>query len=308
MSKSRSTVGRRIVWRIEAAAYDALTFVVRLLPLDAASWLGGAIVRVLGPMTGVSRIVERNLRLAFPALGEAERRRLAAAQWDNVGRYFVELVMIDRLALASGRIEIEGEERLRDIARRQAPTVFVSGHFSNIEVMAAAILGCGVNCLVTGRRLNNPYMDERLLNARRSYGMTMFAPKGSDGAREMLAALHRGQSIAVLNDQKNNLGVAAPFFGHLAHTASGATKIALRTTGTLQPMSVRRLKGARFRVTAHEPIVLQRTGDRQADLEAGIGQINAFVETRVRERPEEWFWVHKRWSDAAYKALDEGAG
>jgi KDO2-lipid IV(A) lauroyltransferase len=305
MSKSRSTVGQRTVWRIEAAAYDALTFVVRLLPLDAASWLGGAIVRVLGPLTGVRRVVDRNLRLAFPALSEAERRRLAVAQWDNVGRYFVELVMIDRLALSSGRIEIEGEERLRDIARLQTPTVFISGHFSNIEVMAAAILGCGVNCLVTGRRLNNPYMDERLLNARRSYGMTMFAPKGSDGAREMLTALHRGQSIAVLNDQKNNQGVAAPFFGHLTHTASGATKIALRTTGLLQPMSVQRLKGARFRVTAHEPIILQQTGDRQADLMAGIRQINAFIEDRVRKRPEEWFWVHKRWSDAAYKSLEE---
>jgi len=307
MSKPRPSFWRRLEWRIEALAYDLLTFCVRLLPLDAASWLGGALVRTLGPLTGTRRIVERNLRLAFPELGEPERRRLIAAQWDNVGRYFVELVMIDRLTLKSGRIEIEGEARLREIARRQTPTVFVSGHFSNIEIMAVAILGCGVNCLVTGRRLNNPYMDERLLNARRSYGMTMFAPKGSDGTREMLAALARGQSIAILNDQKNNQGVAAPFFGHPAHTASGAAKMALRTTGTLQPMSVQRLKGARFRVKVHEPIVLQRTGDRQADLEAGIRQINAFVEDRVRERPEEWFWVHKRWSDAAYAALGEAA-
>ena len=307
MSKSRPSIWRHLGWSIEAGAFDLLTFAVRLLPLDAASWLGGAVVRALGPMTGTQRIVERNLRLAFPDLGEPERRRLMAAQWDNVGRYFVELVMIDRLALSSGRIDIEGEARLREIGRRTTPTIFISGHFSNIEVMAAAILGCGVNCLVTGRRLNNPYMDERLLNARRSYGMTMFAPKGSDGTREMLAALKRGQSIAILNDQKNNQGVAAPFFGHLAHTASGATKMALRTTGTLQPMSVQRLKGARFRVTVHEPIVLQRTDDRQADLEAGIGQINAFIEARVRERPEAWFWVHKRWSDAAFKTLEEKA-
>jgi KDO2-lipid IV(A) lauroyltransferase len=169
--------------------------------------------------------------------------------------------------------------------------------------MALTILGCGVECLITGRRLNNPYVDERLMRCRRRYGVVLFAAKGSDGTREMLRALTHGQSVALMNDQKNNMGVAAPFFGHLCHTASGPTKMALRTTGVLQPMSVQRLKGARFRVVVHDPIVLERTGDRQADLEEGIRRINAFIEARVRERPEEWFWAHRRWANSTYAAL-----
>jgi KDO2-lipid IV(A) lauroyltransferase len=56
-------------------------------------------------------------------------------------------------------------------------------------------------------------------------------------------------------------------------------------------------------VTIHDPIVLARTGDRLGDVEAGVGQINAFVEARVRERPEEWWWTHKRWSNEVYAGL-----
>ena len=70
-------------------------------------------------------------------------------------------------------------------------------------------------------------------------------------------------------------------------------------------MSVQRLPSARFRVTVHDPILLEDTGERERDVEAGVRKINAFVEDRIRERPAEWFWVHKRWPSAAYDELTE---
>jgi KDO2-lipid IV(A) lauroyltransferase len=66
-------------------------------------------------------------------------------------------------------------------------------------------------------------------------------------------------------------------------------------------MSVERKGKARFRVIVHEPMVLADTGDRNADIEAGVRRVNAFIEERVRARPEEWFWVHKRWPNEFYK-------
>jgi KDO2-lipid IV(A) lauroyltransferase len=68
----------------------------------------------------------------------------------------------------------------------------------------------------------------------------------------------------------------------------------------MQPMSVMRLPDARFRVTIHDPIRLVRTGDRERDVAAGVAQVNAFIEARIRERPAEWFWVHKRWPQEDY--------
>jgi KDO2-lipid IV(A) lauroyltransferase len=104
-----------------------------------------------------------------------------------------------------------------------------------------------------------------------------------------------------MNDQKFNGGVAAPFFGVIAHTAPGPSTFALKFGIPLVPMSVQRTHKARFRVVVHEPMRLEDTGDRDRDVAEGVRRINAFVEDRVRERPDEWFWVHKRWPNEMYR-------
>jgi KDO2-lipid IV(A) lauroyltransferase len=192
-------------------------------------------------------------------------------------------------------------ERLRAIAESGKPVVLISGHFSNFEIMAWAIVQSGLRCQVTYRAANNPYVDERIRRGRFRYGVRLFAPKGVEGARELMRAMARGESIALLNDQKYNGGIAAPFFGVTAHTAQGPSTFALRFGVPLQPLSVQRTHKARFKVIVHEPIHLEDTGDRDADLEAAVRRVNAFMEERVRERPSEWFWVHKRWPNELYR-------
>jgi KDO2-lipid IV(A) lauroyltransferase len=167
--------------------------------------------------------------------------------------------------------------------------------------MPAVIIHAGVTCQITYRATNNPHVDDRIRASRWRYGVRLFAPKGTDGARELIRALSRGESVALMNDQKFNGGIAAPLFGVMAHTAPGPSTFALRFGVPIQPMSVQRKDKARFRVVVHDPIVLEDTGDRNADIEAGVGRINRFIEERIRERPAEWFWVHKRWPNERYK-------
>ena len=301
---------RDLTWRLEAYAFDAASFALRLLPVDWASGLGAVLFRSLGPLTGSHRIAERNVRLAFPELDEAARATLLADQWANLGRTFFEFPLTDRLTPASGRVEVQGRERLAAIAQAGRATVFISGHFSNWEVMAMAILEAGVACQITYRAANNPYVDRRIRARRARYGVRLFAPKGEEGARELLESMRRGESVALMNDQKFNGGLESPFFGRPVHTASGPSRLALRFGAQLQPLSVQRLAGARFRVVVHDPIPLDRTDDRAADLAAAVAKVNGFVEARVRERPAEWFWVHKRWPAATYAELvrEEGRG
>jgi KDO2-lipid IV(A) lauroyltransferase len=167
--------------------------------------------------------------------------------------------------------------------------------------MAVAIVRSGLQCQITYRATNNPYVNRRIIEGRQRYGVKLFAPKGASGAREMFRAIGRGESIALLNDQKFNGGVAAPLFGKMAHTAPGPSTYALHFGIPIQPMSVQRLHKARFKVVVHEPFVLADTGYKDADIEAGVRRINAFVEERVRERPWEWFWVHRRWPGETYR-------
>ena len=107
--------------------------------------------------------------------------------------------------------------------------------------------------------------------------------------------------MALMNDQKFNGGVLAPLFGVDCHTAPGPSSFALRFGIPLVPMSVQRVHKARFRVIVHEDIRLEDTGDRNADIAAGVRRVNAFMEDRIRDRPDEWFWVHKRWPNEVYR-------
>jgi KDO2-lipid IV(A) lauroyltransferase len=301
MTDSPARMRQILLWRIEAIAFDFAQLLSSIFAIDTISDFGGWLLRKLGPLTSAHRVAETNLRLVFPDAPDAEIARLLAAQWEEFGRYVAEFLLLDRIAAEPDRLEIEGAERLRALSGPAGPAVLISGHFSNFEVMAMAIVRCGVKCQVTYRALNNPYLDRRVVETRRSYGVSMFAPKGLQGARELFRAIKRGESISLLNDQKFNGGVAGPLFGVTAMTAPGPSTYALHHAIPIQPMSVQRTAKARFKVVVHEPFRLEDTGDRDADVEAGVKRINAFMEERIRERPTEWFWVHRRWPNEIYK-------
>ena len=299
----RVGLGQDLAWRAEAVGFAGFIALMRLLGVERASNLGGWLLKTLGPKTGTHRTVTRNLRIAFPDTPAAEREALAREAWEQTGRTFAETAVMDQLTLASGRVEVVGMERLHAIRDSGRPVVFVSGHLANFELMAAAILASGVPCQITYRAANNPYVDKQIREARARYGVRLFAPKGGEGARELLQGMQRGESVALMNDQKFNEGPEAIFFGQPVNAAPGPSRLALRHGTVLQPMSVVRLPGVRFRVTAHEPIEIPRTGDRQADIAWGVQAVTSFVEARVREHPVDWFWVHKRWPDRVYAAL-----
>jgi KDO2-lipid IV(A) lauroyltransferase len=288
-----------LLWRLESAAFAGFIGFMRLLGVEQASALGGWLLRTLGPRSGTHRTVRRNLRIAFPDMDPAAREQLAVDQWEQTGRSFAETAVMDRL-VQQGRIEVVGLERLHAIRDSGKPAVFVGGHFANIETLAATITGAGVPCQITYRAANNPYVDAQIIAARARYGVRLFAPKGGDGARELLAGMARGESVALMNDQKFSAGPEVMFFGQPVNAAPGPSRLALRFGAVLQPMSVQRLGRARFRVIVHPPIKPIATGDRSADIARAVERINLFMEERIAERPAEWFWVHKRWPSETY--------
>lgn len=291
-----------LTWRLEAVAFRLLFGLLRALGVERASDFGGWLLRALGPRTGTQRTVMRNLRIAFPDMSAAERTALALAQWEQTGRTFAELAVMDRLTPEGGRIEIVGLERLHALRDSGRPAVLISGHLANFEVMAAVIMAAGVPCQVTYRAANNPYVDALIRDSRARYGIKLFAPKG-DGTRELMAGMKRGESVALLVDQKYNEGPEVSFFDQPVNASPGAARLALRFDTVMQPLSVTRLPGVRFRVTAHEPIRIVPSDDKAADIVRGVQAANAFVEDRVREHPSDWFWVHRRWPDRVYAAL-----
>ncbi len=214
-------------WRLEAVAFAALFGLLRALGVQRASGFGGKLLRTLGPLTGTHRTVTRNLLIAFPDMDAAERDRLAIDQWEQTGRTFAEMAVMDRLTPSSGRIDLVGFEHLHAIRDSGRPVVFASGHLANFEIMASAILAAGVPCQVTYRAANNPYVEVQIRQSRARYGIKLFAPKG-DGTRELMAGMKRGESVALLVDQKYDQGPEVEFFGQPVNASPGAARAEVR--------------------------------------------------------------------------------
>jgi KDO2-lipid IV(A) lauroyltransferase len=113
----------------------------------------------------------------------------------------------------------------------------------------------------------------------------------------MIAGLNAGRHFGLLIDQKMNDGISVPFFGRDAMTAPAMAQFAVRDGTPLLPVRCERLEGARFRLTFYPPLEAVVTGDRQRDVAATMAKANALLEAWIRERPEQWLWIHNRWPD-----------
>ncbi len=295
----KPSLTRRLSWRLEALAYDCLSLILKLFPFAAISGFGGMLLRLIGPLTSKHAIARKGLTMAFPNKSEDEIKTLLRGQWENTGRTFAEFPIMHRVkAFADDdRVEVRGLE----IFEVNKPAIFISGHFANWEVMATVLTQSGHPVRVTYRQINNPHIDKRVREQRERYGTKFLVQKaGVKSGRELFETLRNGESIAILNDQKFNGGLSVPFFGHEAMTAQGAVRLALKTNRPIVPMGVVR-DGAKFIVTYYPPLELTKSGQREADLFAGVSQINRFMEDRVKEHPAQWFWVHRRWPKVHYR-------
>lgn len=294
---------KRIGWRLQVFAYDLVCLLLKPFSFDQISRFGGWLLRKIGPRTSKQRIIETGLDIAFPDLSEDKKAKLITEIWDNTGRTFAEFPILSRVKVfdENSRVIVHGKEHLDAIAASGTGAVLISGHFANWEVMAAVLCQSGLPVRVTYRPLNNPHLNRRVIEQREAYGIKFLVQKSAHiGARALLKALSKGESIAILNDQKFNQGLSVPFFGQPAMTASGAVRIALKTGAPIVPTSVIR-KGAHFEFTCHPPLVLEQSGDLDADLRGGVMQIIRFTEDWVKTNPAQWFWVHRRWPKELYK-------
>lgn len=287
---------RRLRHRLEAWLISALLWLIERLRPETASNLGGAVARRIGPLLPVSRVADANLRLAMPELDAAARARIIRGVWDNLGRTACEFPHVAALReTASGPgYEIEGGAELAAVLAPGGPAICVSAHMANWEVLPAVATANGARMASYYRAASNPLADAIIVGRRAGGGMALF-PKGAAGARGGMAHLRDGGTLGLLFDQKMNDGIEARLFGHPAMTAPAAAALALRYKAPIFAVQVLRIGPARFRVIAGPPLPWPATGDRHADIAALTQAMNDCLERWVREAPEQWLWLHRRW-------------
>ncbi len=202
--------------------------VARALPLETASKASGLAWRLIAPHLYRQERVLRNLALAYPELPEAERKRLAARMWENLGRTFGELFHLEKIA-SEGRVTFEFEAQLDEITG-SGPCVVCGLHLGNWELVAYAGNAWARRSPASFSGSSNPYVDAETHKMRAFLYEGGLLPKTPVTARRLLKAAKTGGYPAFLADLRDDRGAAVPFFGHPARSNVFPALLA-RTTG-----------------------------------------------------------------------------
>lgn len=298
MAERRRPWLRRIGYYFEGLGVRLVFALFGALPLDRASDLGGCIARSIGPHLGASKRARINLARAMPELDEAAITRIVRGMWDNLGRVVAEYPHLHEIDIYApgGRVEVIGTDEIRMNRSPDKRYIFFSAHYGNWEIAGLAAAQAEFAIAEIYRAANNPFVDDLINRARSGTGAELI-PKGSIAARRAIAAIQEGRHLCMLVDQKMNDGIAVPFFGRDAMTAPALARLALRFNCIVVPTRVERVQGAHFRLICDPPLDLPKSGKAQADTLALMTAVNATIERWIRARPEQWFWLHRRWPE-----------
>jgi KDO2-lipid IV(A) lauroyltransferase len=238
-----------------------------------------------------------NIELAYGGEKSAkERARLARAVFINLGRNVSELALYPRLDDASFRrfVAMEGQEILDRELRKGKGVLIITGHIGNWELFPSFIIAAGYTGGVIARRAYYEKYERLLFGLRRSKGFRIFYR--DESPKEILKTLRNNEVIGILADQdvRKLDGVFVNFFGMPAYTPTAPVLIAMKSDASLIPGRIVR-EGRRHRIRLDEPIALRSTGDRESDLIYNTQQWSDCIERYVKERPEQWVWMHRRW-------------
>ena len=273
---------------------------LRLIPMDSAVRVFERFARWLGPKLSRHQVALANLELAFPEKSIEEREQIASDSWAQMARtileygYLDEIFDLDENNLGAGRIEVTNADIFVKLRDDGLPAILFTGHLANFELlpMVAAKFGLIIQSLF--RTPNNKYAASKVADARKQVAQNLIASRAG-ASFQLMAALERGDHVGLLVDQKFRRGIKVPFFGHDAPTNTLLAKLARRYDCPVHGARTVRLPNGRFRLEITDELVLPRTQDGDIDIRGTTELVTRIVEGWVREHPEQWLWIHRRW-------------
>ncbi len=285
--------------KIEYAIARAILSVLSWLPRPAAQRAAAlAVILVYWLVPRFRRVADHNLRMAWPELSPAERRRIVRGVYLSLSRMLAEFAHFPHYSRENVAqvIAYDGFENYAEAVKRGRGVLFLTGHLGAWELGAFAQSVYGHPLHVVIRALDNPYLNQ-LVNARRVLAGNRIIEK-RDFLRGILEALKNNEAVGILMDQNSSPqeGVFVDFFGIPACTSTGLAKIALRTDAAVVPaFAFWDPERRRYRLRFDPPLELARTGDAQKDVEANTQLFTRVLEEHIRRQPDQWLWIHRRW-------------
>lgn len=270
---------------------------------DKTADLFSRIARLIGPRLREQRIGRANLAAAFPEKSPQEIEAILAGVWDNLGRVGAEFAHIDHIwdynepnPDPHGRIEITPRTHFlfHQLRLDGKPALIFASHLANWELPALAAVAHGLDAAILYRRPNSAAAD-RAIQKMRQVNMGTLIPAGRDAPFRLAEALQNGQHVAMLVDQYLTGGVEVTFFGRKTRANPMLARLLRLVECPVHGVRIIRLPGNRFRAELTEEIPPVRDAEGNIDIQGMTQAITNVIEGWVREHPEQWLWLHRRW-------------
>jgi KDO2-lipid IV(A) lauroyltransferase len=289
----------------DPAAGKLLTLIlkaIRHLDRIRISNVSAGFLRTVGPWLPEHRLGRTNLAAAFPEKSPAEIERILDGVWDNLGRVFAEFAHLDRLTIGDPRnlpylefdaVSAERFDRMRDDGK---PALVFAAHLANWELPAIMAAAFGLDAMVLYRRPNVGAVADAVI-ALRQDSMGTLVPTSIDAPIKLARALENNRHVAMLVDQHYVKGVEVTFFGRRCKANPLIATLARHVDCPIHGTRIIRLPGGRFRGEITEAIPPVRDASGRIEVQGTMQAITTVIEGWVREHPEQWLWLHRRWRD-----------
>jgi Kdo2-lipid IVA lauroyltransferase/acyltransferase len=298
-------IGRRTKILLDAglgAGAVGLLRAIKRMDRRRAADFAGRWLRKVGPLLKEHRIGRDNLRAAFPEKSEAEIEHILNGVWDNLGRVAAEFVHLDEFHIAEGAsddanaiaLEPAVLERCRRLIGGRASLSFCC-HTANWEMSGVVAKLLGAKSAVLYRRPNIRAVSDAVIKLRAGV-MGQMIPSGLDAPVRLAHLLEQGVHVGMLVDQHYTKGVEVTFFGRPCKANPLIAHLARQLECPIYGLRIVRLADRnQFGGDATEPIVPPRDAEGRIDVQGTMQAITHVIEGWVREHPEQWLWLHRRW-------------
>ena len=282
---------RTVDYLSNAIIHGCMIRVVLALPYNMRVRLFGALMaRLIGPIVGYRRRAVQHLAHIFPDMDLKARKSLATACLNNAGRAFIENYSVRELLerMKDHPINGEGVAAIAAAKAEGRPVILAGAHFGNFEATRAALVmrGYDVGCLY--RNMSNPYFNEHYVRNMHDLGGPAF-PQGLRGTAGFVRHLKAGGQMVMLHDLHVFGAPVLDFMGQPVRTSLSVAELAIRFDAVLIPyFGIRQPDGLSFELVLEAPIP-------HDDPLVMMQAVNDNLAARIKETPEQWFWVHRRW-------------
>lgn len=283
---------------LEARAFAFIFWFMRWLSLEQASRLSAFTFGLVAPYGDKIDKARVNLAVAFPEASEEWRERTAGQIFRYLGISAAELIKLDEIwEQRHQRLEWDIAPGAAQVIERKGAAVFVSAHIGAWQITNLLSLEYGLTISTIYAPESNETLRNMMLDLRKSLGVGLISTDA--GVRPLMKELAAGHSVGMAMDTRLDTGKLLPFFGRDALTNTTAARLALRSGAALLPIRGVRLPGNRFRICLYDPLVSEQP-DAPLDEQAAelTVQINRYFEEWIRESPEQWICLKRRWPKA----------